>query len=185
MSSKDSAIQANPEAACPLEILAQIVTLAVKHVDFEGQEREGVIEVNKAIAEDVKAFFELALELRFPIQRVVAASDPEFEWNDDKLMAANVSSGFNYRLIAGTDRPSLHGQGLAIDINPVNNPHVLYAPGGAVVTPPGAQRRPGKPGTFIASHPLVKLMTERGWEWGGNWTADTGRTDYHHFQKKP
>ena len=176
-------VLANPAADCPAEVLSQQVAVPVVYHDFEGVERHGTIEVNAALADDVQAFFELAHRLKFPINRVVPASDPEFGWDDDKLMAANASSGFNYRLIAGTDKPSLHGLGRAIDINPLLNPMLRYDGDHVITSPPKGRRDPSRPGTFTADHPLVKQMIGRGWEWGGNWTKASGRTDYHHFQK--
>lgn len=179
----ERSVLANPATDCPPAILVQQVAVPITHYDFEGRECHGTIEVNATVAADVRAFFELAYQLKFPIQRVVPASDPEFGWDDDKLMATNASSGFNYRLIGGTDRPSLHGLGRAIDVNPMLNPMISYRAGEAVVSPPSAVHDVTRPGTFTADHALVKLMIGRGWEWGGNWTPESGRTDYHHFQK--
>ena len=42
---------------------------------------------------------------------------------------------------------------------------------------------PSAKGTLTSDHPLVLLMKELGWEWGGDWTPETGREDYQHFQK--
>ncbi len=100
-------------------------------------------------------------------------------------MAGNVSSAFNYRLIAGTDKPSLHGRGLAFDINPRQNPYIRYSGGKKIVRPHSAVWNKDKPGTLHAEHPLVLLMEGFGWEWADNWTPESGRTDYQHFQKLP
>ena len=40
-------------------------------------------------------------------------------------MNDNNSSSFCYRTIKNTDIVSNHGKGLAIDINPIQNPHVV------------------------------------------------------------
>jgi peptidoglycan L-alanyl-D-glutamate endopeptidase CwlK len=92
-------------------------------------------------------------------------------------MAADNSSAFNYRLIAGTDRLSRHALGRAVDINPRENPAIY--PDGRIV-PAGAVRRPGKPGTFTEDHPVVRAFREKGWRWGGDFTH---LRDYHHFEK--
>lgn len=105
-------VPSNPNLLCPPEILKQQVAVEVGYLAFDGTLRIGVIEVNKLVADDVKAFFEQAVALDFPIEKVAPASDTAYQWNDDTLMEANVSSGFNYRLVAGTDAPSLHGKGL-------------------------------------------------------------------------
>lgn len=179
----DRQVLTNPDIACPPEILKQQVAVEAKYVGFDDLPVSGVIEVNEAVAGDVKAFFEQTVLLNFPIEKVAPASSRPYEWNDDALMEANVSSGFNYRLIAGTDTPSLHGKGLAFDVNPRQNPYIRYKGRQEIVAPAGAIWQPDQPGTLSAEHPLVKFMIERGWEWGGNWTAESGRIDYQHFQK--
>lgn len=50
-------------------------------------------------------------------------------------MSDNNTSAFNYRTIAGTDRLSKHGQGLAVDINPRYNPCVRTKNGITTVEP--------------------------------------------------
>ena len=98
-------------------------------------------------------------------------------------MVENVSSGFNYRLIAGADLPSLHSYGFAIDINPVQNPYIRYTPEGIITKPEGAVWNPEVPGTLSADHYLVEFFKGIGWDWGGNWSPESGRVDYQHFQK--
>ena len=48
----------------------------------------------------------------------------DYGGDDERSMAANNSSGFNFRTIAGPDRSSNHSFGVAIDLNPVQNPYV-------------------------------------------------------------
>jgi peptidoglycan LD-endopeptidase CwlK len=179
-----SLIASNPDRPTPPEIEAQIVPVEVTYVDFENNQQQGIIETNQAVAEDVRAFFDEALRIGFPIEKVVRSSDPEYLWDDDKLMDANTSSSFNYRLIKGTDKPSLHGLGLALDVNTRLNLYIRYVNGGVETDPPGATYEPGKPGVLTSDHPLVEFMKQRGWEWGGDWPEASGRTDYQHFQKQ-
>jgi hypothetical protein len=184
------AILSNPDRPTPPEIEAQIVPLEVEYIDFGGHLQKGTIEINRSVSGDVQAFFEKALELKFPIEKVVKSSDVPYFWDDDKLMAANTSSGFNYRLIKDTDRPSLHGVGLAFDVNTRLNPFIRHKNGGTAKDPPDAVYDPSVPGTLYADHPLVLFMKDLGWEWGGDWRDDVDengnwRIDYQHFQKKP
>lgn len=177
-------VRSNPNLVCPQEILTKIRPLEVSYLGFDGSEHAGIIEVHESVADDVLAFFELAQQISFPIEKVVRASDRDFQWDDDKLMASNASSGFNYRLVAGSDRVSLHGKGLAFDVNPRQNPYIRFEQGEKIVAPPDAVWNPAVGGTLSAEHPLVKFMLERGWDWGGNWTEEDGRIDYQHFQKR-
>lgn len=174
----------NPDKPAPAEVLADIKQVRVKYLDFDGEQHIGTVEIHKDLADDVKQFFELAVELGFPIQRVVKSSDKKYEWDDDKLMADNATTGYNYRLIKGTDRPSLHGLGRALDVNDLLNPYVRYVDGKALTDPEGAAHDPSVAGTLTAEHPLVLFLKERGWVWGGDWTEKgNGVTDYQHFQK--
>jgi len=173
----------NPEKPAPLEVLADIRSIRVKYLDFDSNEQIRTVEIHKDLVEDVKAFFEEALELKFPIQHVVKSSEDTYKWDDDKLMADNATTAFNYRLIKGTDRPSLHGLGRALDVNDALNPFIRYVDGEVFVDPPEAVYNPNIPGTLTADHPLVIFMKARGWEWGGDWLPESGRTDYQHFQK--
>ncbi len=177
-------VASNPDRPTPPEVAWQITPLEVEYLDFNGETRQGTVEVNRAVYDDVKAFFKKSYELGFPIENVVCSSDPEYAWDDDKLMAANTSSGFNYRLIKGTDRPSLHGLGLAFDVNTKLNPYIRHHEDGSVsADPEGAIYDPSQPGVLTADHELVIFMKGRGWEWGGDWLPESGRTDYQHFQK--
>ena len=177
-------VENNPNNPCSTEILSNIVSVKVKYFDFDGNYKTGTIEVNKAVTGDVSEFFKMALEIKFPINRVAKSSDPEFAWDDNKIMAANASTAFNYRRIAGSDRLSLHSAGLAFDINPVQNPYVKYKNGQIVaIEPDDSKYNYFVPGTLSDEHPLVQFMIKRGWEWGGNWLPESGRIDYQHFQK--
>lgn len=157
--------------------------IVIDYYGFDHKRHRGEIEVNEAVADDIKAFFKLALELRFPIHKIVRASVKPYLSDDAKLMADNATSGFNHRLVAGSNRLSNHAKGLAIDVNPRQNPCLRFTNGETAVKPAGSIWDPELPGTFSAQHPLTLLMLGKGWDWGGNWTEASGRIDYHHFQK--
>lgn len=184
----DREIQVNPAKPAPADVLAQLVSLKVTYRDFEGRTRYGIIEVNRELKEDTITYFKYAYHLRFPMKEVVVSSDPRFAWDDEKLMAANATSCFNYRTIAGTDRPSQHGLGRACDVNPRQNPYImLNEQGDPVVQPAYAAWNIGTPGTLHGDHPLIQLMEHRGWVWGGRWTLqddDGAVIDYQHLQKR-
>jgi len=175
----------NPNNPAPAEVLADIKSIRVRYIDFDGELQTGTIEIHKDLAEDVKAFFEKAVELKFPIQHVVKSSDEQYQWDDDKLMADNATTAYNFRFIKGTKRPSQHGFARALDVNDALNPYVRYVNGEEVTDPEGAVYDPTVPGTLTADHELVLFMKSRGWTWGGDWTKEEhGVTDYQHFDKK-
>lgn len=150
--------------------------LEVPYVDFDGLEKKGVIVVHQDVAPDMEALFEEMRRRRFPLASVLPASDPRFGWNDEAMMSANNSSGFNYRTIAGTNRLSYHACGRAIDLNPALNPYIRDGR----IEPPGATYDLSKPGTIGPDSFIVAFLESRGWTWGGRWTDPI---DYQHFQK--
>ena len=98
----------------------------------------------------------------------------------DASAAADNTSGFNCRPAVGstTGSWSMHAYGLAIDVNPVENPYVL----GSRVLPPAGRhyldRARRRPGMAVAGGVLVEAFARVGWKWGGTWA---GSPDYQHF----
>lgn len=178
------ALASNPQNPAPPEILNMMEIIPVKYYGFDGLIHAGQIVMNKDVVEDMNKFFDLALQLRLPIKSVIPISDKRYSWDDNQSCDDNNSSGFNYRLVAGTTRMSKHSTGRAFDINPVQNIYVRYENMKEVFrAPANGVYDPGAPGTLTSEHPLVLLMKNLGWEWGGDWTAETGREDYQHFEK--
>jgi poly-gamma-glutamate synthesis protein (capsule biosynthesis protein) len=162
------------------------VALHPTYLGFDGQLHTGCIEVHRDAVDDIEAFFGQALAMHFPFENVVPAS--AFKWDDNALMAANTTSGFNYRTIAGTAKISYHAVGAAIDVNTRLNPYCRYQDGTLLVEPPGASWQPEPEritsGILHSSHPLVVFMRSQGWEWGGDWDLEMRHVvDYQHFQK--
>ena len=92
-------------------------------------------------------------------------------------MAADNTSAFNCRPVAGPDRWSEHSYGRAIDLNPVENPWVR---GTAVAPPAGAAfvTREPAPGVILPDDVVVRAFAAAGWSWGGSWESPV---DYQHF----
>ncbi len=99
--------------------------------------------------------------------------------DDHQSMAANNTSAFNCLEVAG--RPgvwSQHAYGLAIDLNPIQNPFV----DGRHVSPAGGRAfldraRPAA-GVITDGGGVVAAFARAGWGWGGHWRAPR---DYQHF----
>ena len=157
--------------------------IKVLHWGFDGETHIGEMIVNKAIAEDVVEIFKELYEAKYPIERMVLVD--EYDADDNTSMAANNSSAFNYRVIEGTKRISLHSYGMAIDINPLYNPYVHTVDGERVVTPlEGAKyedRSLDCPYYIHAGDACYEAFIKRGFTWGGNWKSNK---DYQHFQKE-
>ena len=162
----------------PNEIREALALVDVVYVSFDGGMHQGQVVIHKKLATDVREIFALLLELRFPIARVIPII--AYGWDDEASMAANNSSGFNYRVIAGTDRLSEHAKGLAFDLNPLQNPFIGKD---GKISPAGATYDPSVPGTITKDGPVVALFKSKGWKWGGYWKKDYGILDYQHFEK--
>ncbi len=180
----DFSFQNNAQPA-PLDVLASLRIVSVTHCDFSGQEKTGEIIMHQTLVDDVRGFFDLAYRLAFPIQSVIPIHKSPFFFDDVRSCLANNSSGFNYRYIHQTTRLSKHSFGTAFDINPVQNIYCVYDADGKETyrLPADGIYNPVVPGTLTADHELVLFLKHQGWVWGGDWTAETGRVDYQHFEK--
>jgi hypothetical protein len=159
----------------PDEIIDGLSLVDVLYYSFDGRKHQGQIIVNREREDDVYEIFDFIEKILFPIGKVVPII--AYQWNDYKSMADNNSSSFNFRVIEGTTKLSMHSLGKAMDINPVQNP-VIYPNG--VITPEGAKYRPKERGTFTEDNAIVQEFLKRGWHWGGNFDQPK---DYHHFEK--
>ena len=159
----------------PEQILDSLALADVLYYSFDGLKHQGQIIVNNVLEDDIYEIFALIEKLQFSVGKVIPIV--AYHWDDHSSMANNNSSGFNFRVIEGTTKLSLHSFGRAVDINPVQNP-VIYANG--VIAPEGAKYLPQNKGTFTADNAIVQEFIRRGWHWGGNFDQPK---DYHHFEK--
>jgi D-alanyl-D-alanine carboxypeptidase len=156
------------------------------YVGFDGQAHDdGEIVVMDAAAEHVLHIFGALRERRFPIAKAQLMN--RYDGNDDASMADNNTSAFNVREITGGGLISLHTYGLAIDINPVQNPYAKRSGATLTFSPPaGAEyvnrindrpwkdARPGMAEAVVDSFAFDGFLI-----WGGYWDDPI---DYQHFQ---
>ncbi len=163
------------QEGCPVNP-EELSLLTVTHLGFDGMAQEGNLVIATAWAEQVVAVFASLFEARFPIERMEPVS--AFSADDGASMAANNTSGFNCRKVAGTERWSEHAHGGAIDINPLINPYVR----GSQVEPSGGiaylDRDPSVTGLIVDGDVVVEAFAAIGWGWGGHWSPVK---DYQHF----
>ncbi len=166
-------------ATCPVS-LADLRHLVVTHVGFDGRARHGELVVHADVAADVVDVFAALYADRFPIERMLLVD--EYGGDDDRSMAVNNTSGYNCRRVAGQSSWSVHAYGLAIDINPVQNPYVV----GGDVRPPAAgpflgvdrtEDAPSLPGVIRDGDVVRREFDRLGWEWGGLYSDP----DFQHF----
>jgi len=152
--------------------------LTISHVGFDGESHVGHMIVAAEIGDEVLDIFRDIYEAHFPIYQMRLID--YFNADDALSLEANNSSAFNFRYIAGTTIISRHGFGLAIDINPIQNPYIR---GDNIKPAAGAaylDRDDIRPGMIIKGDPVYTAFISRGWIWGGDWTVPR---DYHHFER--
>lgn len=153
--------------------------LTITYLDFNGNTKQGEMVVNAKLADEVLDIFKEIYEAKAPIESMRLIDD--YGASDYESMVNNNSSAFCYRTIAGTSKISNHGKGMAIDINPFENPHVLKSKG--EVNPPEASKYADRSlndkGMIKENDAIYKAFTKRGWKWGGHWN----NPDYQHFEK--
>lgn len=164
---------------CPVEP-GQLRRVDVDHLGFDGQTHRGELIVHQDLVADVIAIFEQLYRLRYPIEKIRTAES--YPGADDELsMEDNNTSAFNCRDIPGTGRWAQHAYGRAVDLNPLLNP-CIYA-GGAFEphnAAPYRDRGRTDPGLLHDGDAAVRVFTDRGWQWGGDWLNPV---DYQHFER--
>ena len=158
---------------------ANLSYVRVLHKDAAGRIKVGELVVNRAIAQRTLGVFRELYHAGYPIERMRLVDD--YGADDEASMAANNTSAFNYRTIAGTSTLSNHALGLAIDVNPLYNPYVI--PSSGYVSPaagaPYADRSAAFPYKIEQGDLCCRLFATQGFAWGGDWTSPK---DYQHFE---
>lgn len=153
--------------------------LKILYWDFNDHIQEGELIVHRIIVQEVLDIFQELLKHHFNIDKMKPID--VYGGDDVRSMEDNNSSAYNYRVVAGESRLSNHSYGLAIDINPIQNP---YIKNGVVLPLLGKQyidRNIIEKGMIKESEACYRAFHNRGWIWGGAWE---GKKDYHHFEKK-
>jgi hypothetical protein len=159
----------------PPEVINTLSLLDVLYYSFDGKLHQGQLVIRDQLRDEIGQIFARIRALRFPVEKIVPVV--RYGWSDLASMADNNTSAFNYRVIAGTNRLSSHAYGMAVDINPRQNP-VIYEDGS--VLPAGAAYDPQASGSFHPDCAVLREFLSLGWKWGGDFSSFK---DYHHFEK--
>jgi hypothetical protein len=166
---------------CPVA-LSRLRLLTVTHHGFDGRDHVGQLVVNRDAGRLTEVFRRL-YALHFPIRHMTLAD--EYGTATTPPRNGDVSASFSCRQAVpspctggkGTGTWSMHAFGLAVDLNPTENPYV-----GCGATRDRAARRyrdrsRHRPGMVTAR--TVGAFGSIGWGWGGSWTGNT--KDFMHF----
>ena len=158
----------------PSTVKDELEIVTVSYYGFDGLLHRGQIIVNKKVSDDIIDIFNVIRKTKFPIEKVVPMV--EYNWSDEQSMRDNNTSSFNYRFLSGAKILSMHASGLAIDINPKQNPYIKNGSN----SPTGSDYKLDAKGTICPDSEIVKAFKAKGWSWGGDWKS---LKDYQHFQK--
>jgi hypothetical protein len=153
---------------CPVDI-NRLKLLNLSYYDFDGNHHnDGKMIILDSIAEKVVEVFKELYKQKFPIAKIKLIND--YNGDDELSMADNNSSAFMCREVTGGGRISLHSYGVAIDINPIQNPYISIDDLVIKISPKEGvnyiNRRNMRAGMV---EPMVDTLTNNGFSiWGGN-----------------
>ncbi|GIF12995.1 M15 family metallopeptidase [Actinoplanes teichomyceticus] len=169
-----TATEANgdPDRECPVPA-SSLRRVWVRYADYDGVVHDGNLIVHRSIVAATRRSFALLYAWRFPVMVMQPASVNLPGLTDRTVL----TSGYECRTVAGTNRWSQHAYGLAIDVNPRQNPMIR----GDYLDPPHSEpwipRGPYRPG-MIHDGGAERAFTTNGLAWGGRWHS---LKDYMHF----
>jgi hypothetical protein len=163
------------KSTCPTK-QSSLRYLTLTFRGFDGAAHTGELVVaDRAVVPTLRAFRRL-FDLGFPIEemRLPTSADMSAPPTGD----GNGTAAFVCRAARGQKRLSAHAYGLAIDVNPFDNPYRK----GDVVLPELAssylRRSWHRPGMIGPDSVVVREFARIGWSWGGSWSS---LKDYQHF----
>jgi len=145
---------------------------------FDGAAHTGELLVAASVAEDVAAVFGELFAAGFPIEEMRVTTGAEL--TAPPTGDGNNTTAFVCRRAVGLTRWSAHALGLAVDVNPFQNPYrrddlVLPELASAYL-----DRDTARPGMIHDGGPVVAAFERIGWTWGGDWSSPV---DLHHFSE--
>ncbi|MBW8752337.1 MAG: M15 family metallopeptidase [Propionibacteriales bacterium] len=143
---------------------------------FDGARHTGELLVNRSAAAGLVRVFHDLYDARFPIEEMRIT--PKAEQKVPPTGDGNDTGAFNCRPVRGATTYSQHAYGLAVDVDPFQNPYLK----GDLVLPELASayrdRSWHRPGMILAGGPVVRAFARIGWGWGGSWHS---LKDLQHF----
>ncbi len=146
---------------------------------FDDRRHTGELLLNRSVADDVVGVFRTLYEKRFPFEELRVT--PRSELDAHPTGDGNNTESFVCRPTTGsTTTYSQHAYGLAIDLDPFQNPYTKDD----LVLPELASayldRDRLRPGMITPDGVVVRAFESIGWTWGGTWSS---LKDYQHFSQ--
>jgi len=165
---------------CPVAI-NRLSLIEVQYLDFNSNIQMGSLVVFDVLAEYIVQIFHELFMIKFPIANINLIN--EYDGDDHKSMSDNNTSAFNCRYIENTNKFSMHSYGMAIDINPVQNPILSKDESGVTNIFPDKGREYVDRSILkngMITEEVVNIFKKHHFSiWGGEWDNPK---DWHHFQ---
>lgn len=167
---------------CPVA-LGRLRLLDVTHRDWRGRDVQGQVVVNARAAYRLRRVFRKLHALHFPIRHMRFGD--VYTSRRRQPRDGDLSGSFECRQAvpspcsggSGTGTWSNHAYGLALDLNPRENPYVGCGMTYNRTTRRYMDRRIHRKG--MITRRVVGAFASIGWEWGGSWSGNT--KDWMHF----
>jgi hypothetical protein len=143
---------------------------------FDGHRHTGELLVHRRASAPLVSVFRDLYADRFPIEQmhITTRAEQQAAPTGD----GNDTAAFNCRAAVGQTVFSQHAYGLAVDVDPFQNPYLE----GDLVLPELASayrdRADVRPGMILPGGPVVRAFARIGWGWGGSWQHSR---DLQHF----
>ncbi len=169
----------------PCERLSRV---SFQYVNLAGKTEMGNVVVLDVVSEQVEAIFSKLFTIRFPIHKSVVMEN--YQGDDNASMADNNTSAFNGRAITNGKTWSKHAYGVAVDLNPLQNPFLGFSANGEVNVSPAASAKSFVNRKVIRTNKqhrsgmidigIIDIFSRHGFlTWGGDWDQPI---DYQHFE---
>jgi hypothetical protein len=168
-------------SGCPTS-LGQLRVLKVTYWGWDGRSHPGSLIVNETAVAPLTKVFARLYQLHFPFRHLTVAEayGPAASQPKD----GDISGSFECRNAVPSPcspgKPtgwSNHAYGLAIDVNPRENPYVGCGQSHDPAALSYMNRSKVRKG--MVTPEVVEAFRSAGWGWGGSWSGDT--KDYMHF----
>ena len=179
--------------------LSDLIYIKMLHYNYNGKIVVGEMIINKVIIDEVQQIFENLFVIKYQINSMLLIDD---FWIDNDAIKSdrnsvinNNTSSFCYRKIAGQSTLSNHSLGIAIDINPFDNPYTPRNENGtfddsllteyekSILVNRKEKAKYNKHIITLGDN-LCKIFANVGFECGGIWPLQSNKwpCDWQHFE---
>lgn len=178
--------------------LSDLTYIKMLHYNYSGNIVVGEMIVNKVILDEVREVFSSLFVLKYQINSMRLIDDfwvGDAIESDRNSIYHNNSSCFCYRRIPKQTNLSKHALGLAIDINPLDNPYTPRNKDGSFddslltdyekdLLIDREEKAKDNPHIITLDDTICKVFSSIGYECGGIWPmqSDKASCDWQHFE---